>query len=182
MKINQSVLCTLALAVTVSHASEAGAQSLDATLSDSTVTVTQGATVVNFYATITDPSATATVYLNGDSSTTSTSLLTVDDTPFFNNAPLLLAPGQSSGLIELLAVDLPANTPQGLYSGNVFSILGGADGNAVDDVADVNFSVDVTASTMAAPEMEPASAIGSLTLLAGGIAVLCGGRRLRGVT
>ncbi len=180
MKINQSVLSTLALAVAVSHASAAGAQSLDVTLSNSTVAVTQGTTVVDFYATITDPSLTATVYLNGDSSTTSTSFLTVDDTPFFNNTPLSLGPGQSSGLLELFAVDLPAATPQGLYSGNVFSILGGADGNAANDVADVRFSVDVTASTVAqAPEIGPVSAIGSLTLLAGSIAVLCGGRRLR---
>jgi hypothetical protein len=168
----------IALAVTALHLSVASAQSLDVTLSDPTMTVTQGTTAVDFYATITDPSATATVYLNGDSSTTSTSFLTVDDTPFFNNAPLSLAPGQSSGLLELFAVDLPANTPQGMYSGNVFSILGGADGNAVNDVADVHFSVDVTPSTVAqAPEIEPASAIGSLTLLAGCIAVLCGGRR-----
>ncbi len=182
MKRNQSVLSMLAVAVAAWHASAADAQSLEVTLSDSTVAAIQGTTVVDFYGNITDPSTTATVYLNGDSAATSTSFLTVDDAPFFNNAPLLLAPGESSGLLELFAVDLPANTPQGIYSGNVFSILGGADGNAVNDVADVRFSVDVTASTVAsAPEIEPASAIGSLTLLAGGIAVLCGGgRRPRG--
>jgi hypothetical protein len=180
MKRNHFALAMMALAVAASHPSAANAQSLDVTLSEPTVTVTQGTTAVDFYATITNPSATAPVYLNGDSATTSTSFLTVDDTPFFNNAPLSLAPGQSSGLLELFAVDLAANTPQGLYSGNVFSILGGADGNAVDDVGDVRFSVNVTASTVAqAPEIEPTLAIGSLMLLAGGIAVLRGGRRLR---
>ena len=88
MKRNQLALVMMALAVTALHLSVASAQSLDVTLSDPTMTVTQGTTAVDFYATITDPSATATVYLNGDSSTTSTSFLTVDDTPFFNNAPL----------------------------------------------------------------------------------------------
>lgn len=178
MNRNQLVLSMLGLAVVASHASAARAQSLDVTLNDSTVVVNQGATIVDFYATITDPSTTATVYLNGDNPTTSSPFLTVDDTPFFNNAPLLLAPGQSSGLLELFAVDLPASTPQGIYSGNVFSILGGSNGSAANDVADIHFTVGVTAPTATrAPEIDPASALSGLTLLVGCITVLRGDRR-----
>jgi hypothetical protein len=178
MKKNRLVPSMLALTLLALHLSMARAQTLDVTLSNSTVAVTQGTTAVDFYGTITDPSTAATIFLNGDTASTSTNLLTVDDTPFFTNAPISLSPGQRSGLLELFAVDLPANTPQGIYSGNVFSILGGADGNAVDNLADVHFSVDVTARTgVEAPEIGPASAIASLTLLAGTFAVLRGGRR-----
>jgi len=129
------------------------ADSLDVTLTDASQTVLQGTTVVEFDASISNPSATDTVYLNSDTSTTDSLLVSVDDSPFFANAPLYLDPGQSSGIFALFDVDLPANLTDGIYSG-VFSILGGPDGGTntdFDDLADANFSVEVT-SPVATPE------------------------------
>ena len=84
----------------------------------------------------------------------SSSFLSVDDSPFFANAPLSLAPGQNSGPFELFAVDLATNTALGNYLGNGFEIQGGADGGnftAFADLADATFSVTVAGSTVAAP-------------------------------
>jgi len=112
-------------------------------------------TTVDFFATITNPSATDTIYLNGDNSSTSSPLLTLDDTPYLNNAPLFLAPGASSGPFELFDVSIDPSTPAATYTGNLFSISGGADGGAgtaFDDLADVPFSVTVQPPTSAIPE------------------------------
>jgi len=152
---------------------------LDLTLLDADQTVTQGTTSVAFDATIFNPSTTDTIYLNGASATTASSLLNVDLTPFFENAPFSLAPGQSSGPFELLALDLAANTATGSYSGNDFQLQGGADGgtfSAFNDLADANFSVTVTTPTVTAPEIDPASAMSGLVMLMGGLAVMRGRR------
>ncbi len=174
------VASALLMVAAASLASRARSQSLDVTLVDPSITVTQGTTVVDFYATISNPgpSNADPIYLNGDSATTSSLFLTVDDSSFFNNAPISLAPGQNSGptAFELFAVDLFPTTGVGTYSGNVFSILGGADGGAgtaFGDLADVKFSVSVVSATpTAAPEVDPASSVSALTLLAGCLAVL----------
>jgi hypothetical protein len=156
------------------------AQNLDVTLVDPNQTVTQGTTSIAFDATIFNPSATETIYLNGDAATTSSPFLTVDDTPFFNNAPLSLAPGQSSGTIELFDVDLAAATTTGTYALNSFSILGGADGGTFslfNDLADAQFSVTVnSAATVSAPEIDPSSATSAIALLVGCLTVLRGRR------
>ncbi len=160
-------------------AGTAYAQTLDVTLIDPNQTVTQGTTSVAFDATIFNPS-TATIYLNGDAAATSSPFLTVDDAPFFNNAPLSLAPAQSSGTIELFDVDLAAAVPAGTYALNTFSILGGADGGTFslfNDLADAQFSVTVSsAPTASAPEIDPASATSAIALLLGCIIVLTGRR------
>jgi hypothetical protein len=161
------------------------AQSLDLTLTDPSQTVTQGTTSVAFDATIFNPSTTDTIYLNGDAATTSSPFLSVDDTAFFNNAPLSLAPEQSSGPIELFDVDLSSDTATGTYDLNTFSILGGADGGSdslFNDLADASFSVTVASpAVQAAPEIDPTSATSGLMLLAGCLAVLRG-RRVRQVS
>ncbi len=172
------LLSALLIGMTACLASGVHAQSLDVTLSESTATVTQGTAVVDFYATIVNAGA-STIYLNGDSPTTGSSLLSVDDSPFDNNAPLSLAAGASTGPIELFAVDILSPTiPTGTYSGNDFSILGGYTGSAVSDLADALFSVTVTSatSTTSAPEIDPASSLGALTLLLGSLLVLRGRR------
>lgn len=169
----------LALTAAVCLAPSTQAQSLDVTLIDANQAVTQGTTVVDFEATVFNPSSTDTIYLNDGSGTTSSPLLFVDDSPFFTNAPLSLAPGQSSGPFELFAVDLASTAAVGSYTGNVFSIQGGTDGGsftAFNDLADTKFSLSVTGSTTSVPEIDPASAMSALTLLLGGLAVLRGRR------
>jgi len=163
-------------------ASGARAQFLDVTLSNTDPVVTQGTTVVGFDATIFNPSATQTFYLNGDSNTTSSPFLAVDDSPYYAPSSLAsLAPGQSEQIL-LFNVDLSPSTAAGAYTGNAFQILGetgtaGANG-AIDEVVNVAFSLKVqTSGTIQAPEIDPTSALGALTCLAGCILVFRAGRR-----
>jgi hypothetical protein len=146
---------------------------LDLTLVDPDVVVTQGGTVAAFDATITNTS-TATIFLNGDSFDASSPLGSVDDSPFYSNAPLSLTAGQTSGPFELFDVSLNASTPVGTYggTGNVFSILGGGDENAFADLADTHFEVSVVAAVTQAPEIDAASAGAALTLLLGSLLVV----------
>jgi hypothetical protein len=172
---------TTALAAIACLAVSAEAQTLDLTLVDPDASVTQGTTSIAFDAIISNPSLTTTLYLNGDGFTTSSTFLTVNDSPFDANAPISLAPGQSSGQIELFDVDLPKTIPVGTYGGsNVFSILGGADGGsgtAFGDLADTRFSVTVNSPTsVMAPEIDANSALSALTLLVGCLVVLRGRR------
>jgi PEP-CTERM motif-containing protein len=143
--------------------------SLNVTLGQSTQTVLQGTTVVTFTGTILNPSSTDTVFLNADSSVTSSGLVSVDDSPFLLN-PLLMSlnPLQSSGSVLLFNIELPTNLTAGLYTG-AFLILGGPDGGAFSDfsdLADVNFAVDVTSPVVATPEP------GTILLLTSGLAGL----------
>lgn len=144
------------------------ADSLSVTLAQPTQTVLQGTTVVYFTATILNPSSTDTIFLNSDSSVTSSGLVSVDDSPFLLNPSLIsLNPLQSSGLVSLFNIDLPTNLTAGLYTG-AFSILGGPDGGALSDfsdLVDVNFAVNVTA-----PVVTPEP--GTLLLLCSGLAAL----------
>ena len=162
--------CLAALAL-AAMASPACADSLSLNLQQSIQTVLQGTASIGFYGTITNPSATDTVYLNGDSYTSSSSYLTIDDSYFFNNAPFSLAPGASSGQFEIFAVDLLPNTPVGDYPLNSFTILGGPDGGMFSDfnsLASVNFEVDVQAPVSTTPEPATWALLGSgLALWAG---------------
>lgn len=161
----------LGVAAVVLLAPLASADTLSVTLMMQDITVVQGTTLVQFFGTITNPiTATDTIYLNSDQASIFSPLMnvTVDDSPFAYNAPTYLAPGYTSGLIELFDVNLPADLGTGNYSG-VFTILGGADGGAYtafDDLVDVNYSVTVNAPTTATPEP------GSLLFLAFGLAGL----------
>jgi hypothetical protein len=174
MNTQRLVFTALALAAALGLATLTRAQTLDLTLLDANQTVTQGTTVVDFDATVFNPSTTATIYLNDASGTTASPFLSVDDSPFFANAPLSLAPGQNSGPFELFAVDLATNTAPGNYLGNGFEIQGGADsGNftAFANLANATFSVTVASSMVAAPEFDPALAMSGLALLLGTLAV-----------
>jgi len=175
----QRFILTSALVTSACIASSLHAQTLELNLINADQTVTAGSTSVAFDATIFNPSTTATIYLNAASATTASSLLNVDLSPFFENAPLSLAPGQSTGPFELFSVDLAANTSNGSYAGNDFQLLGGADGglfSAFNDLADTSFSVTVTSPSLNAPEIDPASAMSGLVLLMGGLTVLRGRR------
>jgi hypothetical protein len=82
-----------------------------------------------------------TVYLNGDN-TFVDSPLSVDDSPFNNNWPFTLAPGDSySGL--LFNVDVPPGT-LGDYTG-YFQLLGGYDNSSeLNTLGTADFEVQVT--------------------------------------
>lgn len=128
----------------------AGAQAdISITLDNPNQTGGAGQTL-NFSGTITNTDSNhgdAPIYLNGDSLTFTLSDATVVDN-FFANAPVSLAPGASSGDIDLFDVELasPESLPLGAYSGS-YVLLGGADGGtftAQDNLAQANFSVNAT--------------------------------------
>lgn len=127
------------------------ADTLDVSLTQATLSVVQGTTLVAFDATVSNSlSSSGTIFLNGDSWTTSSSLVSVDDAPFFANSPFSLDPGTSGGTFEIFDVLLDPSLGPGVYTGT-FSILGGPDSSASNDVGDLNFTVDVTAP-VATPE------------------------------
>jgi PEP-CTERM motif len=145
----------------------AWADTLNLTLVEASQTVVQGTLVVEFDATISNPSLTETIYLNGDSSSTNSTGVTVDDSPFTSGTsiwPLWLAPGDSFGPDALFNVNLAPDLAPGIYSG-VFSIQGGPNGSTLNDLADASFTLNVTAPVVTP---EPAS----LLLLGAGLAIL----------
>jgi hypothetical protein len=111
-------------------------------LDDPNQTGSAGQTL-NFFGTITNTNATP-VFLNGDSLNFTLGDATVSDN-FFTNVPISLAAGGSSGDIDLFDVTLadPESLPLGTYTGT-YGLLGGIDGNASDNLAQVNFSATVT--------------------------------------
>jgi PEP-CTERM motif len=139
MKPMQVVKVGLAVMLLLLCAARARGDSLTVTLTQASQTVEQGTTVIEFDATISNPSATDTIFLNADSWTTNSTLVSVDDTPFMTNAPLYLNPGDSTGTFALFDVDLPANLALGSYTG-VFSILGGPDGGMFTDFSTLSNS------------------------------------------
>jgi hypothetical protein len=104
---------------------------------------------LRLFGTITNSSAN-TVFLNSDDLNPTGLSLTAND--LFANTPLSLAPsgqpGDSSGDIELfdIAVSAPLLDATGTYPGT-YTLLGGADGNAQDNLGSAGFSV-----TTATPE------------------------------
>jgi hypothetical protein len=126
------------------------ADSVDVTLTQTSQIAAAGSTIT-FDATITNLSSTDAIFLNGDSSVTSSSLLTVDDTPFLANFPLSLDAGEVSGPFALFDVFIDPSTPTASYDFNSFSILGGLDGDASDIIGGANFSISV-GSVIATPE------------------------------
>ena len=99
----------------------------------------------------------AAVFLNGDSFNV-TAPITLDDSDFFANFPLSLAPGASfTG--DLFVLTMPPGTPLEAYLGT-FTLLGGADGNASNTLGTVNFSLTATTP-------EPSNIVLLLTGMAG---------------
>jgi hypothetical protein len=97
---------------------------------------------LSFDATVSAPITNGfAVNLNADSFNVDAPL-TLDDSAFFSEFPFFLNPGDSfTGL--LFTVFLPTTTANAVYNGS-FSILGGADANAGNDLADVTFEVNTT--------------------------------------
>jgi hypothetical protein len=161
MNRTRIVHVALTVVIVLFLASAARADSVDVALTKTSQTAAAGSTIT-FDATITNLSSTDTIFLNGDSSTTSSLLLTVDDTPFLTNFPLSLAPSEISGPFPLFNVIIDSSAPPGTYQLNSFSILGGLDGSTFDTVGSADFSVRVGSLT---PTPEP----GSLVLMFSGL-------------
>jgi hypothetical protein len=108
---------------------------------------------LSFDATVSAPSTnSAAIFLNSDSFNVDAPL-TLDDSAFFSGFPFFLNPGDSANGL-LFTVFLPTTTPNAVYNGS-FTIVGGADGNASDNLADVTFEVTTVPQTPTVPE--PAS-------------------------
>jgi hypothetical protein len=133
----KTLLCTVILAA-ISVAA-ARADDITITLDDPTQIGSPGETL-EFFGTITNTSA-ATLYLNSDSITLDGLSLGLID-QFFNNVPIFLGAGDSSGDVELFDVTVsnPLVDPSGTYDGS-YELIGGLDGEAQDDVGSTNFSV-----------------------------------------
>jgi hypothetical protein len=147
----------IALLAVAFLSSVAHADSVGITLTDTSQTGLAG-TTVTFDATLTNLTS-STIFLNGDTATTSSSSLTVDDNPFLNNAPLSLAAGASSGPFALFNVLIAPGTLPGTYDFNTFSILGGPTNVDFNTVGSAQFNVNVS------PVPEP----GTIVLLTSGL-------------
>lgn len=151
MKLHIGPTLALALPLLFGFQAAARADSLSVTLQQNLQMVLQGTPDVAFFANILNPSATDTIFLNSPSGTTPSPFLSLDDSPFYTNAPLSLAPGASSGFFEIFDIDLDPSTPVGDYVfTDGFEIQGGADNgtfSAFNDLADLSFEVDVEGPT-----------------------------------
>jgi hypothetical protein len=85
----------------------------------------------------------ATLYLNGDLGNVNLPA-TLDDTPYFDNAPETLGAGDS-WWGELFTVTTPGYNAEGsnIYTGS-FTITGGYDGNAQDILGTADFEIQQT--------------------------------------
>ena len=156
----KALLCILIFATLGSAAAKA--DSLTITLDQANPTASAGDTL-QFFGTITNDTDTALFLNNDDLNLGGLSLTTTDQ--FFNTVPISLAPegevGDSSGDIELFDVTVsdPLLDAAGVYSGT-YTLFGGADGNAQDNLGSTSFSV-----TTVSPVPEPST----LYLLLSGI-------------
>jgi hypothetical protein len=155
-----STFALFVLAATLLLSSRTFADTIDLSLNAPAQSGTAGSTVF-FVATLSAPDTNGgTVFLNGDSFDVSTPL-TLDDSGFWFEFPVSLDPGDSvSG--ALFSVTLPSDIAAGSYTG-FFAIVGGADSDAQDPLASVDFQVDVAPMASTVPEPE------SLMLLAAGL-------------
>src|SRR5215831_16005151 len=137
-------LCAVVFALmTVCSVGAAQADGLVFTLSFSGQSGIPGG-IVAFNGTLTNTGATD-IFLNGVVSLVSSSVLSVDDQPFFLNTPLFL-PAGGSFTGHLFSVDISAQAAVGTFQGS-FTIQGGADAGAFDTLASSSFSVTVSAAT-----------------------------------
>ena len=133
-----TAVLTIGLSAAVAHA-----DTVTFTLSNPTQSISGQAGGIATYIVTATASASngAAVFLNGDSFNVGAPL-TLDDSDFFAESPLSMAPGEVD-TFDMFAITVPAGTTLGNYSG-FFTVLGGADGNANDTLGTVNFVTVVT--------------------------------------
>lgn len=151
-----TALVTIALLPTAAYA-----DTITFTLTNPNGAVSYTGGSLTYGATVSAPAGNAAaVFLNGDSFNV-TSPVTLNDSDFFSNFPLSLAPGASftGGLFVLT---LPPNPPSGTLGTflGTFTLLGGANSNAIGTLGTVNFSLTTTTP-------EPSSIALLLTGMAG---------------
>jgi hypothetical protein len=147
MKLKMKLSVAALLAMGLSSATAYGA-TITFTLANPNEFISLSGGSLTYFATVFAPASdTAPVFLNGDSFNVSAPV-TLNDSDFFNNFPLSLAPG-TSFTSALFVLTMPPNPPIGTYLGT-FTLLGGADGNASGALGTVNFS-------LTAPVPEPSS-------------------------
>ena len=117
------------------------AQSLSLTLGEPFQTTTGAAgDILTFFGELTNRDPVNTVYLNGDSLDFEFAAASTDDTGFWINAPVSLAPLASSGNISLFSVTLSGPLGGGLYSGS-FQVLGGMQPTDMNVLATADFNI-----------------------------------------
>jgi hypothetical protein len=131
-------------------------------LTPSVLNTSPGGTV-EFTGTLTNTGSTE-VFLNGDSASLLSPFLTLDDTPFFANAPLSLAAGGGSYSGPFFDVIVDPTALPNIYSSS-FTIQGGADSNAFDNLATRSFEVVVT--SVPEPKVLPVVLMGLLLIALG---------------
>jgi PEP-CTERM motif len=123
--------------------------------------------VIDYSATVTAPvSNVGNVFLNGDSFVTDVG--TLNDSPFFANFPLFLAPGGSfTGVI--FAIDIPGGTAPGPYPGS-YTLLGDPNGGSSGFLGTVLFQTNVVSPVTTTPEPSTFALLGTGILgLAGAV-------------
>jgi hypothetical protein len=157
----KNVVPILAIALTAAFTAHAGVITI--TLDSSTLSGASGS-VLHFSGTLTNTTG-ALVYLNADNINSSLPDPTaIDDSPFWNNAPVSLGANGTSGDIGLFDVTILASFGVGSYLGT-FMLLGGAGVDSQDILGAADFTVNVTAPTPggAAPEPETLPLLGAAT-------------------
>lgn len=162
MRLNLVVAAGLLLC-----AGAAYADPFNISLTNSTLSTTGGGTVT-FSGTITGPSDGSTVYVNGETFTTSTGI-TVDDSAFLNDVifgQYIYTTGTtySGDLFDVTVVD-PADAP---FLGSV-AVVGGATDSSQDLLATLDFTVDVGSPTSVTPEPSSFALLGTGLLGVAGV-------------
>jgi len=160
------------LAMVLAAAWSARADAIDISLDSPMLSGTSG-DVLQFSGTLTNTTGSV-VYLNADSfDSTLPDASTIDDSPFFNNAPLFLGASGTSGDIGLFNIAILGSFAPGTYTGT-FTLLGGAGPDSQDILGSADFTVVVNQTT-GVPE--PAT----LPLLGAGMSALLAWKRTRRV-
>jgi hypothetical protein len=116
---------------------------------------------LQFFGSLTN-NTSSTVFINNDSFTFAI-MGAADDSPFLTFAPLSLGPNATSGSFEFIDVTIPLAQATGTYDGT-FTVIGGADDTAQNNLGTGAFHVLVNAAAVPEP--------GPMLLVGIGIAVL----------